>query len=54
MEVNYLLITVTTAIACCFIFFLTWKNRRDAQNDEREKIKSEMDLEAHKNEGLKK
>jgi hypothetical protein len=45
MEVNYLMIIVTTAIACCFIFFLTWKNRRDLRNYEQDRINSEIDPE---------
>jgi hypothetical protein len=53
MEVNYLLIVVTTAIACALIFFLTWKNRRDLRKYERKKIRSEVGAKPPTDEGEK-
>ena len=45
MEVNYLLVVVTTALAFLVILFLTWKKRKKLRVYEKHQVKSGLNSE---------
>jgi hypothetical protein len=45
MEVNYLLVIVTTALAFLVIVFLTWKKRKKLRGYEKRQVKSGLNPE---------
>ncbi|NEU08124.1 hypothetical protein GZH53_07340 [Flavihumibacter sp. R14] len=50
MEVNYLLVIITTAIAFFVILFLTWKKRKHLRGYEKEQAKPEFNPEESRDE----